>query len=82
MPNVVMLNVMAPLEVVKYERSCQHKWNWSSEDEKREYIQTGDYRGGGGTLKSHHGQTLANRMKPGPSFQLQKWPCACSAFSL
>ncbi len=25
-----------------------------------------------------HGQTQANRTKPGPSFQLQKWLCVCT----
>ncbi len=24
-----------------------------------------------------HGQTLANRMKPGPSLQVEKWLCLC-----
>jgi len=26
---------------------------------------------------SNHGQTLANRTKPGPSLQVDKWLCLC-----
>ncbi len=26
-----------------------------------------------------HGQMSANRTEPGPSFQLQRWPCVCHA---
>jgi hypothetical protein len=36
----------------------------------------------GSPQSDNHGQTSANRPKPGPSFQLKKWPCACNKIIL